>query len=112
MAEELRERVDANSAQEAAATERISQEMVEVNERLKKFGKVLAAKANCPAEFAFFMAGLVERIRDLVAEVSEAAYGALSLAEIDKAIVELWPQFDHKQCVSPLYFQAICAVGI
>ena len=34
------------------------------------YGKVLAAKANCPAEFAFFMAGLVERIRDLVAEVS------------------------------------------
>ena len=26
--------------------------------------------------------------------------GMLSLAEIDKAVVELWPQFDHKQCVS------------
>eukprot|EP01045_Picozoa_sp_COSAG04_P032394 COSAG04_NODE_6336_length_1353_cov_2.718501_1_plen_68_part_10 len=25
--------------------------------------------------------------------------GSLSLAEIDKAIVELWPQFDHKKAV-------------
>ena len=50
------------------------------------YGKVLEAKGSCPAEFAFFMGGLVERIRDLVAEVSEAAYGALSLAEAQRLL--------------------------
>ena len=29
--------------------------------------------------------------------------GSLSLAEIDKAIVELWPQFDHKKAVLRAY---------
>ena len=29
--------------------------------------------------------------------------GSLSLVEIDKAIVELWPQFDHKKAVLRAY---------
>ena len=29
--------------------------------------------------------------------------GSLSLAEIDKAIVELWPQFDHKRALMRAY---------
>ena len=29
--------------------------------------------------------------------------GALSLAEIDKAVVELWPQFDHKRALMRAY---------
>ena len=73
--EELSERVDANSAQEAAATERISQEMVEVNERLKKFGKVLAANSEADdareADTNERLATLNEKV-DKITEAREA----------------------------------------
>jgi len=45
------------------------------------YSKVMAAKANCPKQFTYFMEGLVNRIRDAVAECSEVAYKSLSLSE-------------------------------
>ena len=45
------------------------------------YSKVLGARSSCPPQYSFFMDGLVNRIRDSIAECCEAAYQSLTLSE-------------------------------
>lgn len=45
------------------------------------YSKVLNARSSCPQQFSFFMDGLVNRIRENIAECSEVAYQSLTLAD-------------------------------
>lgn len=51
------------------------------------YSKVLAARASCPKQFTFFMEGLVDRVRDSIAECSEAAYKSLAISEAQKLMI-------------------------
>lgn len=61
------------------------------------------AKPKAPKKIEFLQLPPVKDLRKLFDQIDVNRNGALSLAELDKAVVELWPQFNNKPALMRAY---------
>lgn len=77
------------------------EEIREAREELKL--RVKAAKPKAPKKIEFLQLPNVKDLRKLFEQIDVNRNHVLSLAELDKAVVELWPQFNNKPALMRAY---------